>query len=281
MGSHPRPLELTAASPSRTEGFWSPMMMVCQLNVHFHAVVLNSCRRFLSWTLPSLGPWPMQLTFWVSRNHSSGGQIEIKEQDVKLDTPLGIDNCMNLRVSQDKKQKEIREHNKEFVRQSQCRRSWLFYAKCCQDGHTESPISLVQAILGGTVNAKTPWCMGHVKMKVSKICQWTRKVLQLKGVQWLPDTCLWRKSIARIKIQIRKFIAREQWRGERKWYSTGILRIEGNRICIWPNCWIQEKKEKRQQRKKQERVQGGCWWQTRTWGKSISMSHGFHLLLTF
>jgi hypothetical protein len=81
--------------------------------VRFHAAPLGSRRPFSSWTSPSLGPRPVRLTFQEAvfgssrdlhlqcqvSSQGSGGQLEIKDRDVKLDTPPGIDDRINLRVS--------------------------------------------------------------------------------------------------------------------------------------------------------------------------------------
>ena len=111
------------------------------------------------------------------------GQVEIKERDISVDIPAGIDNGMNLRLQGKGAEGDpgaqpgnllvqvIVDEDDYFVRDG-------------NDVHTEVPISLVQAVLGGTVDVKT--LTGEVEMKVPKGCQPdTKLMLRGKGIQQL------------------------------------------------------------------------------------------------
>merc|ERR1712150_297512 len=76
------------------------------------------------------------------------------------------------------------------------------------DVHTEVPISLTQAVLGGTVDVKT--LTGEVEMKIPKGCQVeTKLMMRGKGIQHLQRPGKG-NQIVHLKIQIPKEITSRQ-----------------------------------------------------------------------
>merc|ERR1719506_1499186 len=140
------------------------------------------------------------------RNPSSGA-VEVKEREVSVDTPAGIDSGMNLRLQGQGAEGDpgaprgnlivvvLVEEDDYFIRDG-------------ADVHTEIPISIVQAILGGTVDVKT--LEGTVEMKVPKGCQPdTKLMLRGKGIQRLHGA-LKGNQIAHLKVVIPKKITTRQ-----------------------------------------------------------------------
>lgn len=140
------------------------------------------------------------------RNPSSGA-VEVKEREVSVDTPAGIDSGMNLRLQGQGAEGDpgaprgnlivvvLVEEDDYFIRDG-------------ADVHTEIPISIVQAILGGTVDVKT--LEGTVEMKVPKGCQPdTKLMLRGKGIQRLHGA-LKGNQIAHLKIEIPSTITARQ-----------------------------------------------------------------------
>jgi len=111
------------------------------------------------------------------------GQVEIKERDVMVDTPPGIDNGMNLRLSGEGAEGDPGAPRGNLLVQVLVDEDNHFI----RDGanvHTEAPISITQAILGGTVDVKT--LNGEVEVKVPQGCQPdTKLMLRGKGIQKL------------------------------------------------------------------------------------------------
>lgn len=111
------------------------------------------------------------------------GEMQTKERKVTVDTPPGIDNGMNLRLQGQGAEGDpgapagnllvqiLVDDDDYFVRDG-------------HDVHTEVPISLTQAVLGGTVDVKT--LTGEVEMKIPKGCQPDAKLLmRAKGIPQL------------------------------------------------------------------------------------------------
>lgn len=111
------------------------------------------------------------------------GQIEIKERDAKVDTPPGIDNGMNLRLSGEGAEGDPGAPRGNLLVQVLVDDDDYFI----RDGsnvHTEAPISITQAILGGVVDVET--LNGELEVKVPKGCQPdTKLMLRGKGIQKL------------------------------------------------------------------------------------------------
>ena len=135
------------------------------------------------------------------------GATQTKERAVTIDTPPGIDSGMNLRFQGQGAEGDtgapagnllvqiIVEEDKYFMRDG-------------FDVHTEVPISLSQAVLGGTVQVRT--LTGEVEMKIPKGCQPdTKLMMRNKGIQQVQGS---RKGnhIVHLKIQIPQEISPRQ-----------------------------------------------------------------------
>lgn len=135
------------------------------------------------------------------------GQVEIKERDVTVDTPPGIDNGMNLRLSGEGAEGDPGAPRGNLLVQVLVDEDDYFI----RDGanvHTEAPISITQAILGGTVDVKT--LTGEVEVKVPKGCQPdTKLMLRGKGIQKLHGAAKG-DHVVHLKIEIPKEISQRQ-----------------------------------------------------------------------
>jgi molecular chaperone DnaJ len=135
------------------------------------------------------------------------GANQTKERKVTIDTPAGIDTGMNLRFQGQGAEGDpgapagnllvqvVVEEDKYFMRDG-------------FDVHTEAPISITQAILGGSVEVKT--LAGEVEMKIPKGCQPDAKLMMRgKGIQQVQGS---RKGnhIVHLKIDIPKEISARQ-----------------------------------------------------------------------
>lgn len=147
----------------------------------------------------------LDLRYQVMNRES--GATQTKERKVTIDTPPGIDTGMNLRFQGQGAEGDpgapagnllvqvVVEEDKYFMRDG-------------FDVHTEAPISLTQAVLGGTVEVKT--LTGAVEMKIPKGCQPDAKLMMRgKGIQQVQGT---RKGnhIVHLKIVIPKEITARQ-----------------------------------------------------------------------
>mmetsp|Transcript_19191 Transcript_19191/g.40390 ORF Transcript_19191/g.40390 Transcript_19191/m.40390 type:complete len:473 (-) Transcript_19191:613-2031(-) len=135
------------------------------------------------------------------------GQIEIKERDVTADTPPGIDNGMNLRLSGEGAEGDPGAPRGNLLVQVLVDEDDYFV----RDGsnvHTEALVSITQAILGGTVDVKT--LNGEVEVKVPKGCQPdTKLMLRGKGIQKLHGASKG-NHVVHLKIEIPKTITKRQ-----------------------------------------------------------------------
>lgn len=135
------------------------------------------------------------------------GEMQTKERKVTVDTPPGIDNGMNLRLTGQGAEGDpgapagnllvqvVVDDDEYFVRDG-------------FDVHTEVPISLTQAVLGGTVDVKT--LNGEVEMKIPKGCQPDAKLMMRgKGIQQL-HTSKKGNHVVHLKLVIPKEISPRQ-----------------------------------------------------------------------
>jgi len=148
----------------------------------------------------------LHLRYQVMNRES--GQVEIKERDVKVDTPPGIDNGMNLRLSGEGAEGDPGAPRGNLLVQVLVDEDHYFI----RDGanvHTEAPISITQAILGGTVDVKT--LNGEVEVKVPQGCQPdTKLMLRGKGIQKLHGASKG-DHVVHLKIEIpKKFTKRQE-----------------------------------------------------------------------
>eukprot|EP00978_Attheya_sp_CCMP212_P049662 scaffold694532_cov55-Attheya_sp.AAC.1 len=139
----------------------------------------------------------------------STGQSSIKEREVTVDTPAGIDNGMNLRLSgQGAEGDPGASRGNLLVQVIVDEDKDGYFQRDGVDIHTEAPISLTQAVLGGTVDVRT--LTGVVEMKIPKGCQIDSKLLlRGKGVQRLQSTSKG-NHIVHLKMEIPKKITPRQ-----------------------------------------------------------------------
>jgi DnaJ-class molecular chaperone len=135
------------------------------------------------------------------------GQISVKERDVAVDIPAGIDNGMNLRVSGQGAEGDPGAPSGNLLVHVVVAED-DYFRRDGYDVHTEIPISLTQAVLGGTVDVTT--LTGEVEMKIPKGCQVdTKLMLRGKGIQKL-NSKGHGNQIVYLKIQIPKTITARQ-----------------------------------------------------------------------
>ena len=135
------------------------------------------------------------------------GQVEHKDRDVTVDVPPGIEEGMNIRLQGQGAEGEPGAAAGNLLVQVIIQPD-DYFIRDGYDVHTEIPISVTQAILGGTVDVKT--LTGEVEMKVPKGCQPdTRMMLRGKGIQHLHGQ---RKGnqVVHLKIVVPKKISPRQ-----------------------------------------------------------------------
>jgi len=135
------------------------------------------------------------------------GQVEVKEREVTVDIPPGIDTGMNLRLAGQGAEGDPGAPAGNLLVQVIVDPD-EYFQRDGYDVHTEVPISVTQAILGGTVDVKT--LAGEVEMKIPKGCQpETKLMLRAKGIQQLRGSQKG-NHIVHLKIQIPKEITPRQ-----------------------------------------------------------------------
>lgn len=135
------------------------------------------------------------------------GKAEVKERDITVDIPAGIDNGMNLRLQGKGAEGDPGAQPGNLLVQVIVDED-SYFVRDGNDVHTEVPISLVQAVLGGIVDVKT--LTGEVEMKVPKGCQPdTKLMLRGKGIQQLRGP-MKGNHIVHLKLQIPKEITPRQ-----------------------------------------------------------------------
>lgn len=145
----------------------------------------------------------LHLRYQVIQN----GQVSIKERDVTVDVPPGMDTGMNLRLAGQGAEGDPGAPPGNLLVQVIVEEDDYFH-RDGPDVHTEVPISLTQAVLGGTVDVKT--LTGTVEMKIPKGTQVESKLmLRGKGIQRLNGSTKG-NHIVHLKIHIPKKITQRQ-----------------------------------------------------------------------
>jgi len=136
-------------------------------------------------------------------------EMEIKERTVEVTIPAGIESGMSLRLAGQGAEGDpgasrgnllvqviVEEHD--------------YFQRDGYDVHTDVPISITQAILGGTVDVQT--LTGKVvEVKIPKGCQvHTKLLLRGKGIPFLNQSHQKGSHIVHLKIQIPKTITERQ-----------------------------------------------------------------------
>ena len=132
----------------------------------------------------------------------------MKERDVTVDVPAGIDSGMNLRLNGQGAEGDPGAGRGNLIVQVIVEEDSYFH-RDGMDVHTECPISLTQAILGGTVDVRT--LTGVVEMKIPKATQVDAKLLlRGKGIPHLHTVGQRGNHIVHLKIEIPKNVSKRQ-----------------------------------------------------------------------
>jgi len=135
-------------------------------------------------------------------------RTEVKERDVTVDVPPGIDNGMNLRLGGQGAEGDPGAPRGNLIVQVLVDEDKYFHRDGA-DVHTECPISLTQAILGGTVDVRT--LSGVVEMKIPKGTQVDSKLmLRGKGIPHLNSASRKGNHIVHLQIEIPKKVSKRQ-----------------------------------------------------------------------
>ena len=136
------------------------------------------------------------------------GRVEVKERVVECTTPAGVDTGMNLRLSGQGAEGDPGAPRGNLLVTVVVEEDDYFHRDGA-DVHVEVPISVTQAILGGTVDVKT--LRGEVEMKIPKGCQPESKLMMRgKGIPHLRGHGQKGNQIVHLKIQIPKKITSKQ-----------------------------------------------------------------------
>lgn len=134
--------------------------------------------------------------------------MEVKERDVTVDIPAGIDNGMNLRLTGQGAEGDPGAQRGNLIVQVLVEDDEYFHRDGV-DVHTECPISMTQAVLGGTVDVRT--LTGVVEMKIPKGTQVDAKLmLRGKGIPHLHSDGRKGNHIVHLKVEIPKQISKRQ-----------------------------------------------------------------------
>jgi DnaJ-class molecular chaperone len=135
------------------------------------------------------------------------GEVSIKEREVEVDVPAGVDNGMNLRLQGQGAEGDPGAQPGNLLVQLIVDAD-DFFERDGYDVHCEVPISLTQAVLGGMVDVKT--LDSTVEMKIPKGCQPdTKLMLRGKGIKQLNGRSKG-NQIVHLKIVIPKEITARQ-----------------------------------------------------------------------
>eukprot|EP00804_Cyclotella_cryptica_P013301 CCRYP_018632-RA/>CCRYP_018632-RA protein AED:0.03 eAED:0.03 QI:141/0/0.5/1/0/0.5/2/763/475 len=141
-------------------------------------------------------------------HNKAKNKMEVKERDVTVDIPAGIDNGMNLRLSGQGAEGDPGASRGNLIVQVLVDNDEYFHRDGI-DVHTESPISMTQAVLGGTVDVRT--LTGIVEMKIPKGTQVDAKLmLRGKGIPHLHSEGRRGNHIVHLKIEIPKKVSKRQ-----------------------------------------------------------------------
>ena len=141
-------------------------------------------------------------------HNKNKNKMEVKERDVTVDIPAGIDNGMNLRLSGQGAEGDPGAPRGNLIVQVLVDGDEYFH-RDGQDVHTECPISISQAVLGGTVDVRT--LTGMVEMKIPKGTQVDAKLmLRGKGIPHLHSEGRKGNHIVHLQIEIPKNISKRQ-----------------------------------------------------------------------
>jgi molecular chaperone DnaJ len=148
-----------------------------------------------------------QLNVRYQTTNRETGQVLTKEHKVTVDVPPGIDNGLNLRLTGKGAEGDPGAPAGNLLVQVIVEED-DYFQRDGFDVHTEVPISITQAVLGGTVDVKT--LTGEVELKIPKGCQPdTKLMLRGRGIQRL-NAGGKGNHVVHLKIKIPKEISARQ-----------------------------------------------------------------------
>jgi len=142
-------------------------------------------------------------------HNKKSNRMEMKERDVTVDIPAGIDNGMNLRLGDQGAEGDPGAPRGNLIVQVLVDEDNYFHREGT-DIHTECPFSFTQAVLGGMVDVQT--LTGIVEMKIPKGTQVGSKLmLRGKGIPHLHTNGARKGNhIVHLKMEIPKNVSRRQ-----------------------------------------------------------------------
>jgi len=128
------------------------------------------------------------------------GTVEVKSREVEVKVPPGVNDGINLRLAGQGAEGDKGAEKGDLIVTCVVEED-SYFMRDGADVHVEIPISVTQAILGGTVDVKT--LTGVVEMKVPKGCQPDSKMMMRgKGIPYLNRPQQKGNQIVHLKLQI-------------------------------------------------------------------------------
>jgi len=138
----------------------------------------------------------------------STGKVEVKSREVEVKVPPGVNDGINLRLAGQGAEGDTGAPKGDLIVTCVVEEDEFFHRDGA-DVHVEIPISVTQAILGGTVDVET--LTGIVEMKVPKGCQPESKMMMRgKGIVYLNRPQQKGNQIVHLKLQIPNSITQRQ-----------------------------------------------------------------------
>lgn len=142
-------------------------------------------------------------------NDRATGRSETKSRTVTVDVPAGVDDGATLRLAGQGSEGDPGAPSGDLLLHISVERDSR-YERDGADVHTRVPVSLVQAVLGGTADVET--LHGEVEVKIPKGCQVNAKLLlRGKGVPLVNDYAGRRGNhIVHLDVEIPKSVSARQ-----------------------------------------------------------------------
>jgi molecular chaperone DnaJ len=156
---------------------------------------------------------------------AKSNQIKTKERSVKVDIPAGMESGMNLRLKNQGAEGDPGAPNGNLLVQVIVKES-DYYAREGADVHTEMPISISQAVLGGSMDVKT--LTGTVELKIPPGSQpGARLMIRNRGIPRLNSPGNKGHHYVHIKVRIPKTITARQEALLREFDAAGTETLIG------------------------------------------------------
>jgi molecular chaperone DnaJ len=156
---------------------------------------------------------------------SKTNQVKTKERSVKVDIPAGMESGMNLRIKNQGAEGDPGAANGNLLVQVIVKES-DYYAREGADVHTELPISIAQAILGGSLDVKT--LTGTVELKIPAGSQpGARLMIRNRGIPRLNSPGSKGNHYVHLKVQIPKTTTTRQEELLREFDAAGKETLTG------------------------------------------------------